>query len=149
MGTRGRAGRGGQVPGPGPPFPCSSRDDSSPPTPCPRGPEGAPRGSCNFPETSAGVWQTSASSCSARSRGGGAAEECVMGTLGSCQVSAGARLPSLPCGRSGSHLRSHPHSQPGRPANSVRRFREAQRSGAGIRTGRRGRFPGWVLGPGF
>lgn len=133
MGTRGREGRWGQVPGPGTPFPCSSRDDSSPSTPCPRGPEGAPRGSCNFPETSAGVWQTSASSCSARSRGGGAAEECVMGTLGSCQVSAGAPLPSLPCGLSGSHLRSHPRShpraQPGRPANSLRRFR----AGAAVR----------------
>lgn len=132
------------MPGPGAPLPCPSRDDS-PLFPWAR--RDAPRGSCNFPETSAGVWQTSASSCSARSRGGRAAEECVMGTLGACQVPAGAPPPLPARGRSGRTC------APAGPASPGRARSKAAGSGGTVanaavrdwcqkRWG--GRFPGWA-----
>lgn len=53
VGARRREGWCGQVPGPGAPFPRSSLSGTLPPLSAPVGQRDAPRGSCNFPETSA------------------------------------------------------------------------------------------------
>lgn len=79
-------------------FPLHLRQRQPPSIPCHRGPGETlrERESCNFPETSAGAWQTSASSCPTRPAGCALAEDCVVGALGSGQVSAGPRPPPFP-----------------------------------------------------
>lgn len=103
-------GRYGQVPGRGAPFPSRSGDDT--PTHIPpllRARRDAPRGSYNFPETSTGAWQTSASSCSARpascalAGAGGAAEERAMGAFGPFPVRRRPRRPFFACAPAGTH----------------------------------------------
>lgn len=107
VGSRGevRTGAGRRCPLP---LPTPRRHPHTHPPP-PRTRRDAPRESYNFPETSAGAWQTSASSCSARPWGcalsgaGGAAEEFVMGAFSPFPVRWRPRRPVLACSPAGTH----------------------------------------------
>ena len=90
------------------PLPPPRRHPHTHPPP-PRTRRDAPRESYNFPETSSGAWQTSASSCSARPSGcaptgaGGAAEELVMGAFSPFPARRRPCRPVLACALAGTH----------------------------------------------